>query len=364
MPIAPPLQQVDRTFVRHEGRRLIYFGGCDYFRLASHRGVLRALNRGAAALGLNVSASRGTTGNHEIYGALEDDLARFFGSEAALLVASGYVTNLVVAQALAGRFTHALIDERAHGSLLDAAQLLGVRFTPFRHRDADAAGAAARRLRPGSKIILLTDGMFSHDGSAAPLADYLRALPRTAMLLVDDAHGAGVLGATGRGTVEHAGIARARVIQTVSLSKAFGAYGGAVLGARKVREAIISRSRLFMGNTPLPLPLAAAARKAVELLGGHPAWRKRMNAGARFVKDALRTGGVAVPETPGPIVAFVPRDTVYAARVERSLLAHGVFPSLIRYHGGPPGGYFRFAISSEHKAAQLQALVNALIKGA
>ena len=118
------LQQVKRTYVRQRGLTLSYFGGCDYFRLGSHPVVLAAVREGLQRYGLNVAASRLTTGNHRLYELLEKKLARFFGVESALLASNGYLPNLMVAQALAGEFSHALIDERAHGSLIDAAQFL------------------------------------------------------------------------------------------------------------------------------------------------------------------------------------------------------------------------------------------------
>src|SRR5215467_9313129 len=119
-----PLQQVERTYVRFGGRKLSYFSGCDYFRLASHPEVIAALKEGVEKYGLNVAASRLTTGNHVLYGQLEKKLARFFDVESALLVSGGYVTNLIVAQALAGTFSHAIVDEKAHPSLWDASGLL------------------------------------------------------------------------------------------------------------------------------------------------------------------------------------------------------------------------------------------------
>src|SRR5437016_12214993 len=107
--------------------------------------------------------------------------------------------------------------------------------------------------------------MFSHDGSVAPLKAYLKFLPRDSLVLLDDAHGAGVLGKTGKGTAEYAGVSRRRIIQTVTLSKAFGVYGGAILGPRRLRGQIIARGRPFRGSTPLPLPLASAALAAVDI---------------------------------------------------------------------------------------------------
>ena len=122
--LPPPLQQTDRTFVLAGGRKVTYFGGCDYFRLSSHPAVLAAMSKGLERFGLNVAASRKTTGNHRLYELLEERLAGFFGVEAAVLVSSGYVSNLAVAQALAGQFTHALLDDGAHNSLVDATKFL------------------------------------------------------------------------------------------------------------------------------------------------------------------------------------------------------------------------------------------------
>ena len=136
MPLSEPLQQIERTFVRHRGRKLIYFGGCDYFRLSSHPEVLQAVRDGARVW-LNVSASRSTTGNHALFGKLEGELAKFFAVERAALVSNGYITNLAFAQTFAEQFTHAFIDDRSHGSLRDAAELL----------DCPVARSAPRRER-------------------------------------------------------------------------------------------------------------------------------------------------------------------------------------------------------------------------
>ncbi len=247
-----PLQPIDRTYVRFRKRKLSCFSGCDYFRLTSHPRVLAALQAGVKKFGLNVAASRLTTGNHALYRELETELSDFFAAESALLVSTGYSANLVVAQALQGSFSHALLDYDAHPSVADAARLLDCPVLRFKSRDATALAVAVQRCGPGAKLLVLTDGMFSHDGSAAPLAQYLEVLPKDALILVDDAHGAGVLGRTGKGTLEHAGVSRRRIIQTMTLSKAFGAYGGAILGTARLRQRILDRSRMFVGSTPCP----------------------------------------------------------------------------------------------------------------
>ena len=354
------LQQVDRTFVLLNGRKLVYFGGCDYFRLASHPAVLAAVGTAVDRYGLNVAASRRTTGNHIVYEELEAALAGFFGAPTATLVSNGYVTNLVATQALAGEFTHALIDERAHGSLRDAAQLLGCPLLSFRHRDAVSAARQARAAGKGAKILLFTDGLFSQSGQLAPLDEYLRELPKSVVFLVDDAHGAGTVGRQGRGTMEFLGVTARRFIQTITLSKAFGVYGGAILGSRRLRQRILTCSRLFIGNTPLPLPLASAALASLEVLRGDPKLRRRLFFNASYVKAALQEAGCSLPVGPGPIVPIVPKDARAESRIRRNLLARDIHPPFVRYPGGPASGAFRFVISSEHTAGQLDALVESL----
>lgn len=353
-----PLQQVDRNFVRWRGEKLVYFSGCDYFRLASHPSVLKAAALGLKKYGLNVSASRLTTGHHHIYEQLEQQIAKFFAATDALLLSGGYPTSTVVAQAMAGDFSRVLIDERAHPALQDAALHFGCPVVKFKHRDAeDLKRVAARN---GGKLIVLTDGMFSHDGSTAPLKAYLKVLPRTAQLLVDDAHAAGVLGATGKGTLELEGVSRARITQCVTLSKAFGVYGGAVLGTRELRQRILQRSRAFIGCTPLPLPLANAAVESVRILSRGAKLRARLHRNAAYLKTALRRAGVMVPELPGPIIAIHTKSERETRDLRQRLLAAGIYPPFLKYAGAEKG-FFRFVVSSEHNRAQLDSVVAALI---
>lgn len=363
--LAEPLRQVDRTYVVCRGRRLSYFAGCDYFRLSSRPEVLRAVHQGLDEHGLNVAASRKTTGNHPLYAELETEIARFFDVESALTLSNGYITNFAVTQALAGEFERVLIDERAHGSLLDAAANLLAPIVTFSHRSVNDAkrklAAAKKRNRPSPKILLLTDGLFSHSGEVAPLHDYLRELPKNVSLLVDDAHGAGTLGRTGRGTAEHLGLApQPRLLRTVTLSKAFGVYGGAILGTESLRRKVIARSRIFAGNTPLPLALAGGVLTAMRILRSDSKLRRRLVFNTNYMKAAFREAGINVNDGPGPILPILPQSPRDAAILSKALLAAGVHPPLIKYPGGPKDGYFRFVISSEHTAEQLDALVSAI----
>lgn len=355
-----PLQQINRTQVLFEGRHWIYFGGCDYFRLSSDPRVHQAARAALSKFGLNVAASRLTTGNHKLYGQLESALVRFFDVESATLVSTGYATNLVAAQALAGTVSAAFLDARAHPSLTDAAKFLGCPVRTFAHRDpADLRKKVARQK---SRVIVLTDGLFAHDGACAPLPEYLQLLPPASRILLDDAHGAGVLGRLGRGTPEHYGLSDARLIQTLTLSKAFGAYGGAILADDTLR-AKLRASGIFAGSTPLPLPLAAAALRSLNLLRQNPQWRRRLSEKAARFRDTLTRHGVGTVSSPGPIIPIIPSSPQRAKKLERALRRHRIFPPFIRYPGGPPGGYFRFAISSQHSGTEMQALADAIVEG-
>jgi 7-keto-8-aminopelargonate synthetase-like enzyme len=202
--------------------------------------------------------------------------------------------------------------------------------------------------------------MFSHDGSIAPLKSYLSCLGADGLILVDDAHGAGVLGRHGRGTVEAEGVSRRRVIQCITLSKAFGAFGGAVLGTRELRKKILERSRIFVGSTPIPLPLACAASTALMLLRKDKRLRQRLTQNATYVKSALRQAGFELPDAPGPIIPIRFSSELETARLKRLLLAVGIYPPFLNYPGSPANGYFRFVISSEHSRRQLDCLLNVL----
>lgn len=361
-PWPEPLPCLGKNGVRFRGRTLIHFSGCDYFRLARDLRLAAAARKTLADTGLNVSASRLTTGNREVYLRLEAALAAFFQAESALVLSDGYLAPLAAAQALAGDFTHAFVDEWAHGALADAARLLGCPVMSFPHRNPPALQKllvkSGRRARP----VVLTDGMFSHDGSVAPLRAYLNLLPRGGMLLVDDAHGAGVLGRTGQGTLEHEGVGRERIIQCATLSKAFGAFGGVVLATRAFREKIRARSRAFAGSTPLPPPLAGAALAAVKILSSDSARRKRLFTNAAWLRGQLWARGWIIPATPGPVIRLPDLAGPEVSRLKARLLAAGIYPPFLKY-GAFAGGIFRFVVSSEHTQGQLRTLAGALGEG-
>ena len=322
--LAPALQQVDRTYVLWRGQKLSYFGGCDYFRLSSHPRILASIREGLRKYGLSVSASRVTTGNHRLYEEVEARIAEFFGCEKAVFVPSGYMANLIAAETLAGEFDTVYIDEKAHASLQSAVRSLGCRVIEFPHLQL-------KQVR-GKRTLIATEGMFGQNGAIAPIADYLRTGAR---IWIDDAHGAGIREPTSLPP---------SVIQTVTFSKAFGVYGGAILCSAALARRITS-TRAFAGQTPLPLPLASACLEAMGLLKPGSPLRKRLQKNIAIVGSA------------GPIIQVAPSDP----SLKKRLLRNKIFPSWIRYPGGPSEGYFRFAISSEHTKEQLANFRNAIV---
>ena len=243
-----------------------------------------------------------------------------------------------------------VIDEHAHASLKDAAHFFNCPIIQYKHRDPVHAAQGVARCGEFARIALLTDGVFTHDGHLAPLPELIRLLPSDGMLLLDDAHGAGVLGENARGTAEHFGVRDKRMIRSITLSKAFGAFGGAVLGTQQVCRKIVARSRLFAGSTPPPLPLAKAALYALAHIKRDAGLRARLKKNTEMIDREF------------PVMAIVPKSDSQTARLKRDLLKAGIFPSLIHYPGGLRAAYFRFAISSEHTPKQIERLLGVIRK--
>ena len=359
MSLRGAIQPDGATHVRWRGRRLVYFGGCDYYRLAQHPTLLKAHSRAAARDGLGTGASRMTTGNHPSHSELESALVKFFGSETATVVGNGYLANLALGQAAAGRFDAAFIDERAHMSLRDAAQFLGCPVVRYRHCDADDLTERVSRRRAAKRLVVMTDGVFGATGRIAPLAGLAKRLPRSATLWIDDAHGAGVLGDRLHGTAEHCGLANRRVIQSVVFSKALGSFGGAILGPRWLRSALFDGNHVVTGSSSLPSGLAKATLASLGLLRARPGLAKRLRRNTAFVKERLLAAGVPAGDTAFPVFSLECPGKK-AAALRRRLLATGIYPSCIRYSTGSDGAFYRFAISSEHARTQLELLVAAL----
>jgi 7-keto-8-aminopelargonate synthetase-like enzyme len=358
----PALERAGPGRVVTDGRELVYLGGCDYLGLAGHPRVVAALRAGLARWGVSAGASRATSGDTTEHRALEDELARFLGQEACVLLPEGWLANVALLEALAGEVRLALVDAKAHMSLPSAARAAGVHPVPYEHADVGSLRATLEQ-HEGATPCVLTDGLFPSLGRCAPLDAILRALPPAGVLVVDDCHGTGVIGARGRGTHEELGVDDARMILTGTLSKALGCYGGFVAGSARRMQRVRGSSSAYLGTTPVPPALAAAGREALRiLLEGEVLATLRRN--VALLRAALDGLGLRFGDLPVPVLALEPPSAAVGRTLHEALLAEGFLVPLVRYPGGPDGaedgGWLRLAVHAAHAPAELERLAAVL----
>ena len=362
-----------------DGRDVIAFCSNDYLGLADHPKVTEALVEAARRWGVGSGAAHLVSGHCREHRLLEEALAEFSGRARALLFSTGYMANLSVIGALAGRGDRVLEDRLNHASLLDAGLASGARFARYAHCDPAAlekcletdrqgierprVGVGGRRPRAGSRTMVATDGVFSMDGDVAPLRELAAVcLRHDAWLMVDDAHGFGVLGATGRGSLEAAGLTAAEVpILMCTLGKELGVFGAFVAGSETLIETLIQRGRSYIYTTAMPPALAAAARAALAVQAEESWRRERVLAHAgRFRAAAAKLGYELLPSDT-PIQPIVTGDEATALAASDALLALGLWVPAIRPPTVPRGSSrLRVTFSAAHDDDDVERLIAAL----
>jgi len=344
------------------GRPVIDFSSNDYLGLARHPDVAQAMEDCARKCGSGSGASHLVSGHGSEHVQLEEQLASFTGRERALLFSTGYMANLAVLTTLVERGERVLLDRLSHASLIDGARLSGARLKRYPHAQAAAAAAL---MSEGSVAMVATEGVFSMDGDLGPLAALAASCRRNrAWLLVDDAHGIGVLGAHGRGSLEHFGLNTDEVpLLMGTLGKAFGSFGAFVAGANDVIELLLQKARTFIYTTALPQPVAAATRKALEL-SERESWRRArvLSLAARF-RSAAQQLNIPLPETNciTPIQPVLLGDAERALIAQRQLLEAGFLVIAIRPPTVPRGtSRLRVSLSAAHSQEQVDRLIEAL----
>jgi 8-amino-7-oxononanoate synthase len=344
------------------GRRLLNFSSNDYLGLAGHPEVVAAWQRGAALYGVGSGASHLISGHSPAHQALEEDLAEFTGRERALLFSTGYMANLGVITALAERGGWVLEDRLNHASLLDGALLSGAKLKRYAHADA-AAARAALHAYPVAGGVLATDGVFSMDGDWAPVPELaLAAQAAGAWLLVDDAHGLGVVGAQGGGVLEHYGLGAAEVQVLVgTLGKALGTLGAFVAGSADLIEYLIQRARAYIYTTATPPALAVATQASLRLARQESWRREKLRALiARFKIGAGQLGLRLLPSDT-PIQPILVGGNALAVEASQALLEAGFLVAAIRPPTVPAGAArLRLTLSAAHEEPQIDALLEAL----
>jgi 8-amino-7-oxononanoate synthase len=352
----------NRVVTSADGRTLVDFSSNDYLGLAHHPAIAAAMTACALRTGAGSGASHLVTGHGIEHARLEEELAAFVGRERALLFSTGYMANLGVLTALAGRGELVLLDRLSHASIIDGALLSGARFKRYPHGDA----AAAERMlneSPEEVTVVATDGVFSMDGDIAPLQELAKsAAERKAWLVVDDAHGIGVLGDTGRGSLEHCRLTGDDVPVLIgTLGKAFGSFGAFVAGSRDLIEFLVQKARPYIYTTALPQPVAAATRKALEIAQREPWRRERVLALTARFRRAARDAGVTLLDSNTPIQPVMIGSSEAALQAQQELLDAGLRVVAIRAPTVPRGSErLRVTLSAAHTEQQVDALIESL----
>jgi glycine C-acetyltransferase/8-amino-7-oxononanoate synthase len=344
-----------------EGRPVILMASNDYLGLATHPALKHAAIEATERFGVGSGASRLISGTLPPHKELERTLADFKHTEAALVFASGYSANIGLIPALVDSTGLILADRLSHASLIDGSLLSGAEFRVFRHGDMRQLHDLLSRRSSRRETLIVTEGIFSMDGDAAPLVEMADLAERYgAQLLVDDAHGTGVMGCGGRGTLEHYGVESQIPFHMGTLSKAFGTSGAYIVGPASLMHYLVNRARSIMFSTAPPPATAAAAAAAIRVLQSEPQRLARLWENQRYFIDRLRTLGFQLTQTISPIIPVVIGNAHKAEALAKRLLELGVYAPAIRPPTVPKNtSRIRATVTSEHTPEQLDQVLAA-----
>ena len=356
------LETPQRARVEVDGREYVAFCSNDYLGLAAHPDLVAAACDGAQAYGVGAGASHLILGHTRAHDALERALAAFAKLPAALLFSSGYMANLGLVTALAGRGDAVFADRLNHASLNDAMLLSRADIKRYPHADLAALERALGASSARRKCIV-SDAVFSMDGDVAPVRGLLELAERyDAWLVLDDAHGFGVLGARGAGILEHAGIRSPRIAYMATLGKAAGVYGAFVAGEPELVETLVQRARTYIYTTATPPMLACALSKSLELIEGGAARRTHLRALIAAFKARVRDSGWRLLPSDTPIQPLVIGGSSEAVAVSEKLAARGLLVPAIRPPTVARGtARLRVSLSADHQLEDVERLAAALV---
>ena len=348
-----------------DGAEVLLLCSNNYLGLADHPRVRRAAADAAERYGAGAGASRLISGDMELHRTLEGHLARFKGSESALLFGSGYLANMGIVAALAGEGGVVFSDELNHASIIDGCRLARAETFVYRHRDLEHLGWGLEQAA-GRSALIVTDGVFSMDGDVAPLPGLAELAGRHgARLMVDEAHGTGVIGPGGRGTVAAAGLEGVVDVVVGTLGKALGSYGAYACTSRPLRELLINCARPFIFSTAPPPPSVGAAIAALGLLEARPGVVEHLRRNAAVMRSALVSYDLDVGESRTQIIPVMVGDAKRATALCERALEGGVFAQAIRPPTVPDGtSRLRLTVMANHRADELQKAARVIGKAA
>lgn len=358
------LESAQDVQVQVDGKTCVAFCSNDYLGLASHPAVIDSLRRGAETYGVGSGASHLIYGHSHEHHALEEELAAFTARPRALLFSSGYMANLGTIRVLADKGDHIFEDRLNHASLLDGGLASGARCHRYHHADSDDLNRRMQKVTSGRKLVV-TDGVFSMDGDLAPLPALVEACQQhNGWLMVDDAHGFGVLGENGGGITEHYGLGLSEVpILMGTLGKGFGTFGAFVAGSEALIETLIQYARTYIYTTALPPAVASATRISLKILQ-RETWRREQlkNLIERF-RSGVEELGLELMASTTPIQPVLLHDDELTRKVGEQLRIKGFLVGAIRPPTVPVGSArLRITLCAEHTEEQVDRLLDAMDK--
>jgi 8-amino-7-oxononanoate synthase len=359
-PFFIPLDQTEGTEVTVEGRRLIMLGSNNYLGLTTHPEVRRAAQAALDEFGTSCTGSRFLNGTLALHGELERRLAEYVGKERALVFSTGYQANLGTLSSLIGRNDYVVCDKEDHASIIDGCRLALGRMVRFQHNDVEDLARVLSACPETAGRLVVVDGVFSMGGEIAPLPDLIPVCREYgARLMVDDAHGIGVIG-RGRGTSAHFGVTDDVDLIVGTFSKSFASIGGFVAGDETTIHWVQHLARSLIFSASLPAPNVAAALTALDVMEREPERVERVNEIASRMRNALQELGFDLGESQTPIVPVFIGDSLTTMRIWRELFDAGIYVNVAIPPAVPPGkDLLRTSYMATHTDEQLKRVLEA-----
>lgn len=354
-----------KTVTTINGKDYLYFAGTGYYQLQSHPKMIQAVVDATKKFGIGSATSRTITGTTNLLLKLEEKIADFFGTEDAAYLPSGYLSDMAGFQALekTGIYDVIFIDEMAHYSNADGALVTGKKVVKFKHLDAKSlSNKMEKHLKNGEKPLIATDGLFPIWAELAPVDKYLKIANKfNGAVWVDDSHAVGIVGETGRGVYEYFHLNSERLFMGATLSKAFGAYGGFVVGNSNFIDAVKS-GNVMTGTSSPSNAMVSAALKGLELVKNSPELRRKLWDNAVYLKKGINNLGIHVEDNYLPIVTFVTENSGEMERIQQQLMDKGIYIQFVKYVGSGSDGVLRMVVTSSHTKEQIDFLISSLKK--
>ncbi|WHY00910.1 8-amino-7-oxononanoate synthase [Neobacillus sp. DY30] len=354
----------DEGYAMVNGQSMLMFASNNYLGLASDHRLIRASIEATNQLGTGSTGSRLTTGNTSLHEKLEERIASFKETEAAILFNTGYMANIAALTTLVGKEDVILSDEWNHACIIDGCRLSRGQTMVYRHADLEDLESKLKEADHFRRRLIVTDGVFSMDGDIAPLPGIIELAKRyNALVMVDDAHATGVLGKDGRGTAEYFGLTGEVDIHMGTLSKAMGAEGGYIAGSRSLVDYLMNRARPFIYSTSLPPGVVASALTAIDIIKSEHVRRVRLHYISERLRQALTALGYHVLGGQTPILSVMSGQVDEAMKLSQALYENGIFAPAIRPPTVPVGtSRIRLTVMATHQDKHIDQVIQVFKK--